>query len=92
MANDTRKLRDKLRIRRKKQGLTQQEIADYLGISRSFYGLIEAGSREPSLMLAFKIAHFFNTTIEELFYHSYWTDFLASRALREKDVYNPRRL
>lgn len=41
---------------RKKYGLSQYELADLLGISRSYYSLIETGSRDPGGKTAKKIA------------------------------------
>ena len=81
-----KKIREGLRIRRKKKGLTQKELAQELGMSRSFYGLIETGLREPSMDVAIKMARYFDTTIEDLFYRSYWLKYLDSRELKEQDV------
>jgi len=53
---------------RKKRELTQQEIAEELGITAVFYGMIERGERNPTLELARKIAIFFNSTIDEIFF------------------------
>lgn len=60
-------MREKLRELRIKKGLKQKEMAEILNISRSFYGLIETGKRNPTLSLAKKIATFFNKSIDELF-------------------------
>lgn len=54
---------------RKKAKLTQQDVAEKLGITRSFYGMIETGDRNPTLDLARKIAGLFNVDIEELFFN-----------------------
>ncbi len=81
-----KKIREGLRIRRKKKGLTQKELAQELGMSRSFYGLIETGLREPSMDVAIKMAEYFDTTIEDLFYRTYWLNYLESRNIREQDV------
>lgn len=47
--------------------MTQQELADKVGVSRQTIVAIEKGNYSPSLELAFRIAHFFNTTLEEVF-------------------------
>ena len=47
--------------------LTQQELADKVGISRQTVVAIEKGNYSPSLELAFRIALAFNTSIEEIF-------------------------
>lgn len=54
-----------LRIQR---SLTQEQVAKALGITTSYYGMIEIGTRNPTLKLAKKIADFFNKPIEEIFF------------------------
>lgn len=49
-------IKEILRSRRKKLGLSQQQVAELVGISRSFYTRIELGTERPSLDVAFKIA------------------------------------
>ena len=61
-------MRNKLIELREQKGLTQEEVAEIVGISRSFYSLIESGLRNPTYGLAKKIAHFFNEDIENLFF------------------------
>ena len=55
---------DKLR---KLKGLTQEEFAKELKVSRQTVSAIENGKYNPSLDLAFDIALYFNKTIEEIF-------------------------
>ena len=55
---------DKLR---KLKGLTQEEFAKELKVSRQTVSAIETGKYNPSLDLAFEIALYFNKTIEEIF-------------------------
>jgi len=52
---------------RKKRGIRQEELAAALEVSRQTIGSIENGRYNPSINLAFKIARFFNMTIEEVF-------------------------
>ena len=47
-------------------GLTQAEIAEKLGISRSTIGMYETGAREPDFDTLEKIADFFNVDIDYL--------------------------
>jgi len=47
--------------------MTQQELADKVDVSRQTIVAIEKGKYSPSLELAFKIAHIFNTSLEEVF-------------------------
>lgn len=50
---------------RKNRKLTQQEVANRLGISRSFYACIESGKRTPTLADAIKIADFYGFSLEQ---------------------------
>jgi putative transcriptional regulator len=59
--------RYKLIDRRKKLNLSQKEVAKRSKISRSYYGLIENGSRNPSYKIANNIARAVNENIEQLF-------------------------
>lgn len=61
-------MRQKLVALRKEKGLTQQQVADMLGVTRSFYGMIETGDRNPTLDLAKRISEIFGTNIEGLFF------------------------
>ena len=49
--------------------LTQEDLANTLGVTRQTIIAIENGKYNPSLKLAFKIAKYFNTPIEEIFSH-----------------------
>lgn len=52
---------------RKARGLSQQTLADMLGVSRQTVISLEKGRYDPSLPLAFKLARVFSCSIEELF-------------------------
>lgn len=60
-------MKNKLVDFRKKHGLSQDRLAEKLGVSRQTIISIEKGKYSPSLPLAFQLARTFNTTIEELF-------------------------
>jgi len=47
--------------------MTQQELADKVQVSRQTIIAIEKGNYSPSLELAFRLAHIFNTPLEEVF-------------------------
>ena len=47
--------------------MTQQELADKVQVSRQTIVAIEKGNYSPSLELAFRLAHIFNTPLEEVF-------------------------
>ena len=52
---------------RKKNNMGQEELAEQLEVSRQTIGSLENGRYNPSITLAFKIARFFKTSIEEIF-------------------------
>lgn len=52
---------------RKAHKLSQQELADAVGVTRQTITSIEVGKYTASLELAYKIAHYFGLTIEEVF-------------------------
>ena len=52
---------------RKEKGLSQEEFAKKLRVSRQTISSIETGKYNPSLALAFTIADFFDKKIEEVF-------------------------
>ena len=60
-------LKNRLEEIRKQCGITQEELADKLEVSRQTIGSLENGRYNPSILLAFKIARFFNLNIEEVF-------------------------
>ncbi len=60
-------MKNRLEELRKLRGVTQEELADRLEVSRQTIGSLENGRYNPSIVLAFKIAHFFNISIEEIF-------------------------
>ena len=56
-----------IRELRKARKLSQEELADAVGTTRQTITSIEVGKYIASLPLAYKIAHFFELTIEEVF-------------------------
>ena len=59
----------KTRVRQLRQaaGLTQQQLADLVHVSSRTIISMEKGQYSPSLMLAYRIALVFHTTVEELY-------------------------
>jgi len=47
--------------------MTQQQLADKVGVTRQTIVALEKGSYSPSLELAFRIARFFDLPLEEVF-------------------------
>lgn len=60
-------MKNRLEELRKLHGIRQEELADKLEVSRQTIGSLENGRYNPSIILAFKIARFFNISIEEIF-------------------------
>lgn len=56
-----------MRERRGERGLSQGGLGDALGVSRQTINAIETGRYLPSLPLAFALARYFGTTVEDLF-------------------------
>ena len=52
---------------REQKGITQQELANAVSVSRQTIVAMEKGNYEPSLGLALKLAKFFQVRIEDLF-------------------------
>ena len=60
-------MKNRLEELRKERGIRQEELAEALEVSRQTIGSLENGRYNPSIMLAFKIAKYFNMSIEEIF-------------------------
>ncbi|MBQ8227726.1 MAG: helix-turn-helix transcriptional regulator [Clostridia bacterium] len=56
----------KLKLLRKGQNLTQQQLADRVGVAKSVVSYYESGDRYPSYDVMIKIAHIFHTTTDYL--------------------------
>ncbi len=52
---------------RKERGLKQTELSEALGVSRQTISSLENGRYNPSIILALKIARFFQLAVEEIF-------------------------
>ena len=60
-------MKNKIRELRKQRGIKQEELANALEVSRQTIGSLENGRYNPSILLAFKIARYFDLTIEDIF-------------------------
>ena len=60
-------MKNRLEEIRKAKGITQEELANALEVSRQTVGSLENGRYNPSIILAFKIARFLEVSIEEVF-------------------------
>ncbi|MEX2112136.1 MAG: helix-turn-helix transcriptional regulator [Pirellulales bacterium] len=55
------------KLRAQQQGMTQQDLADRVGVTRQTIVALEGGAYTPSLALALRIARTFKKTTEEVF-------------------------
>jgi putative transcriptional regulator len=60
-------VRNRVKELRMQSGMTQEDLAERVGVSRQTIISIESGRYNPSIMLAFKIAQLFGLTIEDTF-------------------------
>jgi len=60
-------VKNRLEEIRKARGIKQEELAAALEVSRQTIGSLENGRYNPSILLAFKIARFFQMSIEDIF-------------------------
>jgi len=60
-------MKNRVREQRTERQLSQTELAGALGVSRQTVIAIEKSRYSPSLPLAFRIARFFDSTVDEIF-------------------------
>lgn len=60
-------MKNRLEEIRKENDIRQEELAAALEVSRQTIGSLENGRYNPSIILAFKIARYFEMSIEEIF-------------------------
>jgi putative transcriptional regulator len=60
-------MKNEIRVERAKVKMTQQELADRVGVSRQTINSVELDRYIPSTVLALKIAAVFQTTVNNLF-------------------------
>jgi putative transcriptional regulator len=60
-------MKNRIKVFRAMHDLTQEALANELGVTRQTILAIEKGKYDPSLDLAFKIARYFKASIDEIF-------------------------
>ena len=60
-------MKNRLEEIRKARGIKQEALAEALEVSRQTIGSLENGRYNPSILLAFKIARYFDMRIEDIF-------------------------
>ena len=60
-------MNNRIEEERKRRGMTQQQLAGALGVSRQTIISLESGRYNPSILLAHRIARLFDAKIEDIF-------------------------
>ena len=60
-------LKNRIEEVRTERGIRQEDFAKAMGVSRQTISSLENGRYNPSILLAYKIAKYFDMTIEEVF-------------------------
>lgn len=60
-------MKNRIEELRKNRHMTQQDLADLLGVTRQTIISLEGGRYNPSIILAFKLARMFDMHIEDIF-------------------------
>ena len=60
-------MKNRIEDLRKEKGIRQDEFAKHLGVSRQTISSLENGRYNPSIILAYKIAKYFECSIEDVF-------------------------
>jgi putative transcriptional regulator len=60
-------MKNSIKVERAKLNLTQEEVANKIGVSRQTINAMEANKYVPSTVLALKLAAVFQTTVEAIF-------------------------
>lgn len=60
-------MKNRIRVERAERRMTQQQLAEAVGVSRQTINAIEAGKFVPSTVLALKIARKFEKNVEAIF-------------------------
>jgi len=60
-------MKNTIKVQRAMHNLTQQELAERIGVSRQTINAMEAGKYVPSTVLALKLAKLFDKAVNEIF-------------------------
>ncbi len=60
-------MKNSIRVQRAIHNLTQQDLAEKIGVSRQTINAIESNKYVPSTVLALKMARLFKKNVEEIF-------------------------
>ena len=62
------KLENRIHVLRAEKRISQQELADAVGVTRATINAIEGDDYNPSLELAFRLSRYFNSPLETIFF------------------------
>lgn len=65
-------MKNRLKVGRAELDLTQQQLAELIGVSRQTINAMEAGKYVPSTMLALKISRLFDKPVNDIFFLEEW--------------------
>lgn len=60
-------MKNNIKVERARRNITQEELAEKLGVSRQSINAIETGKFVPSTVLALKLSRFFKMNVNDLF-------------------------
>jgi putative transcriptional regulator len=63
-------MKNNIKVYRAMHDLTQENLAEKVGVTRQTIHAIEKGKYDPSLELAFKLSRLFNASIEDIFLYN----------------------
>lgn len=85
--------RNQLRNLRNRLGLSQQELADAVGVTRQTVGGIEAGQFSPSVTVALRLARALGCRVEDIFWHDEdLPEIVAHPSAALREAANPERV
>ena len=61
-------IKNQIKVFRAEKKMTQQALADAVGVTRATINAMEKGAYNPSLELAFRLARFFGADIQTIFF------------------------
>jgi len=68
----------KLKLARVENDMSQEQLADAVGVTRQTIGLIVAGNYNPSIGLCVTICKTLGKTLDDLFWEECWLEIIAS--------------
>ena len=83
---DFKTIGSKIRERRKSMGITQEQVADFLGINPSHVSNVENGRANPSLTALINIANILECSIDQFVYGEYTFNRADTESALDKEI------